>query len=76
MDTVKGYEPGKEDTATGFFINNFTENGIYATLEGALALYQHNRPVWTKLVRNAMRQDLSWDKSAQAYLDLYRKTLI
>lgn len=76
VDTVKGYEPGKEDTATGFFINNFTENGIYATLEGALALYQHNRPVWTKLVRNAMRQDLSWDKSAQAYLDLYRKTLI
>ena len=76
VDTVKGYEPGKEDTATGFFINNFTENGIYATLEGALALYQHNRPVWTKLIRNAMRQDLSWDKSAQAYLDLYRKTLI
>ena len=75
VDTVKGYQPGKEDTATGFFIEEFTEHGILQAVEGALAVF-NDRKRWNRLVRNAMRQDLSWDKSAQQYLELYRKTVI
>ena len=74
VDTVKGYQPGKEDTATGFFIENFTENGICAAVEKALKVF-NDRQLWNRLVRNAMRQDLSWDKSAQDYLELYKKTI-
>lgn len=74
VDTVKGYYPDSPD-ATGFFIDNFSENGIYATVDSALKVFADKR-TWNKLVRNAMRQDLSWDKSAQAYLNLYRKTII
>ena len=76
VDTVRGYRPGNEETATGFFIETFNEKGILQTLEQAINLFTNDRPTWTRLVRNAMRQDLSWDKSAQAYLELYRKTVI
>lgn len=72
VDTVRGYNGKNEDTATGFFIDTFTEQGIYNTLEKALRVF-NNRKVWLRLVKNAMRQDLSWDKSAQVYLDLYKK---
>ena len=75
VDTVKGYYAGQEETATGFFIDNFSEKGIAQTLDKALAVYQ-DKKLWLRLVRNAMRQDLSWDKSAREYLELYRKTVI
>ena len=75
VDTVRGYREGNEETATGFFIDTFNENGIYATIEKALCVF-NDRQVWTRLVKNAMRQDLSWDKSAQAYLELYRNTIV
>ncbi|MBP3513521.1 MAG: glycogen synthase [Elusimicrobiaceae bacterium] len=75
VDTVKGFDGSNEDSATGFFINNFSEKGICQTLEDALKAFG-NKKVWGRMVKNAMRQDLSWDKSAQAYLDLYRKTVI
>ncbi len=72
VDTVRGYNGTNGDSATGFFIEPFNESGILSTLEKALQVYQ-NRVVWLKMVRNAMRQDLSWDQSAHAYLELYRR---
>lgn len=75
VDTVRGYHAGNEETATGFFIENYSQKGICDTLEQALSVY-NNRTVWTRLVKNAMRQDLSWDKSAKAYLELYSKTIV
>ena len=74
VDTVVGYDGTNENIATGFFIDSFTETGLYNTLQKALKVYQ-NSVLWNRLVRSAMRTDVSWDKSAQAYLDLYRKTI-
>ena len=74
VDTVIGFDGKNENTATGFFIETFTEKGLYNTVVRALQVYK-NRVLWDRLVRSAMRQDVSWDKSAQAYLDLYRKTV-
>ncbi len=76
VDTVVGYDGKNENTATGFFIDTFTEAGIYNTVVKALNMYHKNRVLWNRLVRSAMRTDVSWDKSAQAYLELYRKTII
>ena len=75
VDTVQGYNGSNEETATGFFIEPFNERGILQTLDKALNAYKDKR-LWLRLVRNAMRQDLSWDKSARAYLELYGKTVI
>lgn len=75
VDTVCGFKPGAENKATGFFIERFDENGIYSAAEQALSAYK-DKKLWAKLVQNAMRQDLSWDKSAQAYISLYKKTVL
>ena len=71
-DTVTGYTGKNEDCATGFFIEPLTESGICTALDKALAVFE-NRTLWRRLVRNAMKQNLSWDKSAAAYLELYQK---
>ena len=34
-----------------------------------------NKPIWKKIVKKAMEQDFSWDKSAKKYLDLYRRAI-
>lgn len=74
VDTVTGYKDGSDNAAaTGFFINTFSENGIYAALDKALCLSE-DKKVWNKLVKNAMLKDNSWDKSAQDYMALYKKT--
>jgi starch synthase len=75
VDTVKGYDGHNEETATGFFIRPYTEKGFCAAVEQALAVYK-DKKLFLRLVRNAMRQDVSWDKSAEAYLALYHKTTI
>lgn len=74
VDTVIGYEE-RPDAATGFFIEQFDEDGVFRALENALRLYEDKKK-WNKLVKNAMLQDHSWDKSAQEYLALYQKTVI
>ncbi len=74
VDTVKGYTGKNEETATGFFIEPFSEKGLCQTLDKALKSFE-DKKLWLRLIRNAMRQDLSWDKSARMYLDLYRKTI-
>lgn len=75
LDTVVGYKENSDNAAaTGFFIQNFSENGIYDALEQALNVYE-NKKAWNKLVKNAMLKDNSWDKSAQDYMSLYKKTV-
>ena len=74
VDTVKGYNGKNVDSATGFFIEPFNEKGFIQTLENAFKAFE-DKKLWMRMIRNAMRQDLSWDKSARAYLELYRKTL-
>jgi starch synthase len=76
VDTVKGFDGKNENTATGFFIDSFTDAGIYNTVLKAINIYHTNRVLWNRLMRSAMRQDVSWDKSAQTYLELYRKTAV
>ncbi len=75
VDTVTGFDGKNENTATGFCIETLTPNGLYNAVNKALTVYK-NKVLWNRLVRSAMRQDVSWDKSAQMYLDLYRKTVI
>ena len=74
-DTVTGYKEGSDNAAsTGFFINTFSENGIYHALDKALNVFE-DKKIWNKLVKNAMLKDNSWDKSSRDYMALYQKTL-
>jgi starch synthase len=58
-------------TATGFAFHDYTANALYETVRWALTLY-HQRPHhFRQIMQTAMRQDWSWNRSAQEYAALY-----
>ncbi|MBO4675250.1 MAG: glycogen synthase, partial [Elusimicrobiaceae bacterium] len=48
VDTVRGYTGDNSDTATGFFISQLNEQGIFETLANALQVYTR-KGVWQRL---------------------------
>jgi starch synthase len=61
--------------ATGLQFSPINSANLQATLERAARLYA-NIPVWTNMQRRGMAQDVSWDHSARAYLNLYQSLLV
>jgi starch synthase len=62
-------------TANGFRFGPYTPTAFQQTVHRALACYRHQPDVWRQLVRTAMRQDWSWDRSAAEYEQLYERMM-
>ncbi len=60
----------KQIQGTGFVFNNFSLPEFISAIKQALGFYQ-NKQNWKRLQTKVMRQDFSWSKSAQKYLELY-----
>lgn len=72
-DTIKAFQPGKNQ-GTGFlFKPNETEKWL-PLIQKALSLYPKKK-VWRSLMLNGMKQDFSWHQAAKHYELLYRRTL-
>jgi len=63
----------RDHSATGIVMdsNKLDTDGLTRAMKIALELYQQPR-VWNGIVRSAMSQDFSWQRSAKRYLDLYQ----
>jgi starch synthase len=74
-DTVVDCTPETlaSDTATGFAFVPYTPQALTETVIRALDLYRGQPEAWLRVVRCAMRQDWSWDRSAAEYEQLYRR---
>ncbi|MDP2708842.1 MAG: glycogen/starch synthase [bacterium] len=59
----------------GFTFKKFGAEELYKTLNRALKVYGQKPPAWRQLQLNGMRQDFSWNKSAEEYLKLYKQLL-
>jgi len=70
-DTVIDYHQ-RPDKATGFSFKFFDAEGLRDTLERALAVF-HDREAWTQLQSRGMKADFSWQRSAEKYVELYRR---
>ena len=66
-------ETVENGTATGFLIPSDDAHGLNTTLWRALDTYWNNKEVWNQLIKNGMRQDWSWAKSAVEYVRFYEK---
>jgi starch synthase len=66
-------ETVENNTATGFLFSSDDVHGLNTTLWRALDVYWNRKDVWNMLVKNAMRQDWSWAKSAVQYVRFYEK---
>ncbi len=62
-------------TATGFSFGEYTANALYQTMKWAVTLYRDRPKDFQQVVRTAMRQDWSWDRSAADYERLYQRVL-
>ncbi|MCS6775722.1 MAG: glycogen synthase GlgA [Chloroherpetonaceae bacterium] len=73
-DTVTDIDPVNPQTGNGFVFDAYRPEALLATLRRAVTVYQQ-KPVWQSLVRRAMREDFSWDRSARSYVALYEEAL-
>ncbi|HSG41941.1 MAG TPA: glycogen synthase [Anaerolineales bacterium] len=71
---VGGLHDTVTDSETGFVIVDQKIKSFNDTVRRALKLYPyHSR--WAAMQKAGMEQDFSWQRSAQKYLDLYRKLI-
>jgi starch synthase len=70
-DTVEPYDAAAQ-TGTGFRFDYPDGTGLMWALDQALAAYG-DRKAWTGLMRRGMARDFSWERSAEQYVDLYRR---
>ncbi|OGS91992.1 MAG: starch synthase [Gallionellales bacterium GWA2_60_18] len=64
----------KDGSASGFVFHGMSVDNLYAAIQRAVALY-HDPRKWKALRKNCMAKDFSWERSAEAYREVYRKVL-
>jgi len=72
-DTVEDHD-AETGTGTGFVFGPYEPLAFLEALDRALKVFREKK-AWTALRRRAMSRDFSWQRSAQAYSDLYRELL-
>jgi starch synthase len=63
----------RSGTATGFSFDRPNARKLSDTLSVVYDTYRNKPDVWKQMQRTGMSQDWSWDRSAQEYVDLYRR---
>jgi starch synthase len=63
-----------DGSASGFVFSGMSADNLLATIQRAVTLY-HQEDAWKQLRKNCMSKDFSWETSAKAYRDVYRKVL-
>ena len=71
-DSVINFDKYNTPEGNGFSFANFNAHELLFTIKRGLTCYEE-KPLWEKIVYNAMHSDNSWNRSAQAYADLYAK---
>ncbi|HEX2896952.1 MAG TPA: glycogen synthase GlgA [candidate division Zixibacteria bacterium] len=69
VDTVADHDL-KTDTGTGLVFEKFTVDSMVDAISRAVELYSKKRK-WSRLVKNGMSQDFSWNSSAKKYHNLF-----
>ena len=72
VDTVQPYNEYTKE-GTGFSFKNYSADELYNTIKYALSFY--NKEDYKLIVKQAMKQDFSWDKSCEEYIQLYKSLL-
>ena len=69
-DTV---EPFDGNSGTGFTFESFDAYDMLDAVYRATYCYYQERHIWNKIMKNAIKQDVSWKKSALQYIDMYNE---
>lgn len=72
-DTVRDFNP-QTGKGWGFVFEKYSEISLLIAIVRAIETYR-NEPAWHQVVKQAMQQDFSWDKTAKEYMDLYDRAV-
>lgn len=72
-DSVQDFSPEKEE-GTGFVFEKYDPFSLTISIIRASELYRQKKE-WDKLVKRAMAEDFSWEKSAKEYVKLFEMAL-
>ena len=59
--------------STGFIFQNSDSRKFFDSILEAVTLWENNPEEWRELMRRAMSQAFTWEKSGQQYINLYRQ---
>ena len=68
-DSVRAYNK-YDGTGNGFSFANYNAHELLFAIKKALGAYDE-KAVWQGIIKNAMKSDFSWQRSAKQYLKLY-----
>jgi starch synthase len=72
-DTVADFDP-RTGSGTGFLFEEYSSAALVNCLLRVLEVMGDVK-MWKHLVRNGMKQDFSWERSAKEYVKVYRKAM-
>jgi len=72
-DTVSQFDE-KTGGGNGFVFRQYNSVHMIKELKRALKIFK-DKKLWTRIIKNGMKSDFSWDSSAKKYLDLYKTIL-
>lgn len=64
-----------EDGKTGFLFDEYSAESFMSGVSRSLDAYA-DKKLWSEMVRDSMKKDFSWEKSANQYLRVYSGTKI
>lgn len=68
-DSVKEFNP-INGTGTGFMFEKYKPEELLKAVRKAVSVFK-DKEKWEKLMKNCMKEDFSWEKSAKKYIKLY-----
>lgn len=71
IDTVKCFDP-ETNEGTGILFNDYDCGGLMWGINEALNVY-YDKEKWHALMKNAISERFSWDRSAEKYIELYKE---
>jgi len=73
-DTVQQYDE-LSASGTGFKFWDATPEAIFHTIGWVINTYEDRQKHIGKMIRSAMAQDFSWERSAREYIHLYERAI-
>jgi starch synthase len=70
-ETVQNYDP-RTEAGSGFVFKKHDADDMLKTIERAVKVFQDKKR-WAKLIKNAMKQNYSWEAAAEKYTKLYAR---
>lgn len=68
-----GLKDSIKDGINGYLFDKYGSEELEKTVQKAVEIYQNKPNLYEKMVKNALKTDFSWKKSAGEYLNLFEK---